>query len=122
MPNVAEIKNICVYLQANNYTIQLYLYTDRKMTKERKQEREKKRGGGKVTKMLIYLTNVKSKTVPKVVENCLLYVVTNTRYPLKHLLTKMLVTSSKFFSLIFSFLFLIFCFVILFYQLFNISI
>lgn len=81
MPNVAEIKNICVYLQANNYTIQLYLYTDRKMTKERKQEREKKRGGGKVTKMLIYLTNVKSKTVPKVVENCLLYVVTNTQYP-----------------------------------------
>ena len=88
MPNVAEIKNICVYLQANNYTIQLYLYTDRKMTKERKQEREKKSGGGNVTKMLIYLTNVKSKTAPKVVENCLLYVVTNTQYPLKHLLTK----------------------------------
>jgi hypothetical protein len=50
------------------------------MAKERKQEREKKRGGGKVTKMLIYLTFVKSKTVPKVVEDCLLYVVTNTRY------------------------------------------
>lgn len=50
MPNVAEIKNIYVYLQANNYIIQLYLYTDRKMTKERKQER----GGGKVTKILIY--------------------------------------------------------------------
>lgn len=86
MPNVAEIKNIYVYLQANNYTIQPYLYTDRKMTKERKQEREKerkKRRGRKVTKMLIYLTNVKSKTVPKVVENCLLYVVTNTQYPPK---------------------------------------
>ena len=84
MPNVAEIKNIYVYLQANNYTIQSYLYTDRKiqqMAKERKQERERKRRGGKVTKMLIYLTIVKSKTVPKVVENCLLYVVTNTRYP-----------------------------------------
>lgn len=51
------------------------------MVKERKQERERKRGGGKVTKMLIYLTFVKSKTVPKVVENCLLYVVTNTQYP-----------------------------------------
>lgn len=84
MPNVAEIKNIYVYLQANNYTIQPYLYTDRKMTKERKQEREKerkKRRGRKVTKILIYLTFIKSKTVPKVVENCLLYVVTNTRYP-----------------------------------------
>lgn len=101
MPNVAEIKNIYVYLQANNYTIRAYLYTDRKMTKEGKQERKRKRDGGKVTKMLIYLTFVKSKTVPKVVENCLLYVVTNTQYPLKHLLTKVLVTSSKFFSLIF---------------------
>lgn len=30
MPNVTEIKNICVYLQANNYTAQLYLYTDQK--------------------------------------------------------------------------------------------
>lgn len=65
MPNVAEIKNICVYLQANNYTIQLYLYTDRKMTKERKQEREKKRGGGKVTKMLIYLTMLNQKPCQK---------------------------------------------------------
>lgn len=56
------------------------------MAKERKQEREKerkKRKGRKVTKMLIYLTFVKSKTVPKVVENCLLYVVTNTQYPPK---------------------------------------
>ena len=43
MPNVAEIKNIYVYLQANNYTIQPYLYTDRKMTKEGKQEREKEK-------------------------------------------------------------------------------
>ena len=51
------------------------------MTKERKREREKGKEKGKVTKMLIYLTFVKSKTVPKVVENCLLYVVTNTRYP-----------------------------------------
>lgn len=81
MPNVAEIKNIYVYLQANNYTIQPYLYTDRKMTKEGKQERERKKRRRKVIKMLIYLTFVKSKTVPKVVENCLLYVVTNTRYP-----------------------------------------
>lgn len=50
MPNVAEIKNICVYLQANNYTIQQYLYTDRKMAKERKQEkreREKEKEGEK---------------------------------------------------------------------------
>ena len=31
MPNVAEIKNICVYLQANNCTMQLYLYMDRKI-------------------------------------------------------------------------------------------
>lgn len=30
MPNVAEITNILVYLQANNYTAQLYLYTDQK--------------------------------------------------------------------------------------------
>lgn len=43
MPNVTKMKNIYVYLQANNYTIQLYLYTDRKMTKERKQKRERKK-------------------------------------------------------------------------------
>ena len=30
MPNVAEITNILAYLQANNYTAQLYLYTDQK--------------------------------------------------------------------------------------------
>lgn len=45
MPNVAEIKNIYVYLQANNYTIRSYLYTDGKiqqMAKEGKQERERK--------------------------------------------------------------------------------
>ena len=49
MPNVAEIKNIYVYLQANNYTAQLYLYTDqkniangkgKKVGKERKRERK----------------------------------------------------------------------------------
>ncbi len=49
MPNVAEIKNIYVYLQANNYTAQLYLYTDqkniangkgKKAGKERKRERK----------------------------------------------------------------------------------
>lgn len=39
MPNVTEIKNIYVYLQANNYTIQLYLYTDRKMTKEKRRRK-----------------------------------------------------------------------------------
>ncbi|MBF1517870.1 hypothetical protein [Prevotella pallens] len=53
------------------------------MTKEIKREREKGKEKGKVTKMLIYLTFIKSKTVPKVVENCLLYVVTNTQYPPK---------------------------------------
>lgn len=53
MPNVAEITNILVYLQANNYTIQPYLYTDKKiqqMAKERKQEkreREKEKEGEK---------------------------------------------------------------------------
>lgn len=54
------------------------------MTKEKRRKREgerKKRRERKVTKMLIYLTFVKSKTVPKVVEDCLLYVVTNTQYP-----------------------------------------
>lgn len=86
MPNRAIIKNIYVYLQANNYTMRSYLYTSkeiRQMTKERKQNNETRKEKGKVTKMLIYLTFVKSKTVPKVVENCLLYVVTNTQYPPK---------------------------------------
>ena len=109
MPNVAEIKNIYVYLQANNYTMQSYLYTDKKiqqMAKERKQERERKRGGGKVTKMLIYLTYVKSKTVPKVIENGLLYVVTNTQYPHYNAFNKSVSNLSKiFFSDFFLFYF-----------------
>lgn len=81
------------------------------MAKERKQEREKKRGGGKVTKMLIYLTNVKSKTVPKVVENCLLYVVTNTQYPPKTPFDKGVSNLSKIFfsDFFFSISDLLFC-------------
>lgn len=39
MPNVAEITNILVYLQANNYTIQPYLYTDKKMAKEKRRRK-----------------------------------------------------------------------------------
>lgn len=48
MPNVAEIKNIYVYLQANNYTIQSYLYTDRKNGKGKKtgKRKEKRRRKG----------------------------------------------------------------------------